>query len=118
MSVPCNDGDSLASIYLRMGGARGRDKVARMSITETPVEVTAPVVFDIELGDERPHIECCRVTRFYCGAPYHPELSASEENNPDELCEVCFKILEDNECHRGHRHCPIPLLGWFICPES
>jgi hypothetical protein len=74
---------------------------------------------DIELGDEHPHLECCRVERFFCGRPFHPELSACELESPgDEVCARCMEILHDNHCWRGHQHCPIPLLQGLVCPDA
>ena len=83
-----------------------------------PTDEVAPLD-DIELGDVNPHLECCRVDRFYCGAAYHPEASASETDAPfDEVCETCIDILHANHCWRGHQHCPIPLLQGIVCPDA
>jgi hypothetical protein len=103
-----------------MGGAATRSKVARVTVTETPVEVVPSTVWEPELGNEHPHIECCRAPRFYCGAGYHPELSAGDEHERDDLCTDCVKILEESQCWRGHQHCPIPspFLGGFVCPDA
>jgi hypothetical protein len=93
----------------------------RMTVTETPVELTNLSLEEFEemLGDERPHLECCRVERFFCGRPYHPELAAHETDTPtDEICEKCLQILNDHACWRGHQHCPIPLLAGFVCPDA
>ena len=92
-----------------------------MTQTETPVMIQLPELVDFpELGeDQSPHLECCRVERFFCGAHYHPELSALELDSPeDEVCVTCMKILHENHCWRGHQHCPIPLLQGLVCPDA
>lgn len=83
-------------------------------LTPTPVED----ILDLDLGDEEFHIVCCRVERFFCGAPWYPEAEASESEAEDEVCKACVRILHDNACWRGHQHCPIELLRGLVCPES
>ena len=92
-----------------------------MSTIETPVTIELPELVDLpEIGEDvQPHLECCRVPRFFCGAPYHPEASASETNAPfDEVCEKCSDVMHANHCWRGHQHCPIPLLQGLVCPDA
>lgn len=84
-------------------------------LTITPIDE----LLDLDLGDEHPHLECCRVERFFCGKPFHPELSAPGLNAPfDEVCTDCSRIMAENWCHRGHQHCPIPLMQGFVCPDA
>lgn len=94
--------------------------MARMTIIETPIELTNLSLEEFEgmLGDERLHIKCCRVDRFYCGHSFHPELVITPETPEDEACEECVDVLTDHQCWRGHQHCPIPLLGGFVCPQT
>lgn len=90
-------------------------------MTETPVTIELPELVEMpELGDERLHIECCRITRFFCGRQYHPELSAAMETPPDEVCARCLEIDERTKCPRGldHAHCPMPLLLGLVCPDD
>ncbi len=92
--------------------------MAGMSVTK-PSVIQEWELDDLEeLEGEQPHIECCRVERFYCGAKFHPELSAQGNNAAlEEVCEECTQILERNRCWRGHNHCPIPLMIGLVCPE-
>jgi hypothetical protein len=95
--------------------------VAWMSIIETPVEILQ----DIDLGDERPHMECCRRKAFLCGAPYHLELSGAiaglMEKIPDDTCDRCVEKATDSLCppwYPTHMHCPLaPSTLWVPrCP--
>ena len=99
--------------------ARVKLSITEIPLTTSPVETIDESPFEIELGDEQPHLECCRVERFFCGRPYHPELSALEMDAPeDEVCAKCMKILHAHACWRGHQHCPIPLMQGFVCPDA
>ena len=95
--------------------------MAGMSITETPVTIELPelVEFDVNLGYEVFHIQCCRVDRFFCGRQFHPELGVMRDTPEEEVCECCNRIADGSRCPRGlaHWHCPIPLLGGFVCPD-
>ena len=99
--------------------ARMRLSITETPLTASPVEETVEDPFDVELGEEQPHLECCRMERFFCGHPYHPELSALEMNSPEgEVCEECMEILHANHCWRGHQHCPIPDIAGMVCPSD
>lgn len=92
----------------------------RMTIIETPVGLTNLPLEEFEemLGDERLHVKCCRVDRFVCGRRFHPELVWATGDPLDEMCDKCAEVLVAHECWKGHQHCPIPLLGGFVCPDS
>ncbi len=91
-----------------------------MSIAETPVTVHGiDELLDLDLGNEVPHLECCRVERFFCGTQFHEELSAPRLGVPiEEVCPNCVQIFAEHACWRGHQHCPIPLLGGLVCPDA
>lgn len=77
-----------------------------MSIVEDAlVDIT-----DVDTPD-LPHHACCVEDRFFCGAPFHPEM---EEDDPEEPhCVECDEIVDMMECARGHEHCP---FTGRICP--
>lgn len=57
----------------------------------------------------RPHIRCCEVERFYCRAPFHPEVEATEACDEEAACATCVDIRYDLLCPQDrptHQHCP------------
>lgn len=79
----------------------------------------AEEMLDIDLGDERPHIACCLVDRFFCGKQFHEELIGYGFAE-DDCCETCVKIRYEMLCpvlRPTHSHCPIPLLARRVCPD-
>ena len=95
------------------------DKIAGVTALPIPTDspTSVPELLDLDLGDEEFHIVCCRVNRFFCGAPHYPEAEATEAEAEEEVCGKCVKILHENACWRGHQHCPIPLMQGFVCPD-
>lgn len=94
-----------------------------MTTTETPLETTTLSIEEFEemLGDEHLHIKCCRIDRFYYGRVFHPEVEATEQDSEDECCPTCVEIRYGALCPAlfpTHQHCPIPLLGGFVCPDD
>lgn len=86
-----------------------------MTLIETPVTID----FALDLGDELPHIECCRKEAFLCGKEHHPELTAVKTD--PECCKTCIAILEQSLCpafRPTHVHCPLSEKRSIICPTG
>lgn len=92
-----------------------------MTVTDVPVHLSSSLEgLEATLDEALLHLECCRVERFYCGAPFHPEASAGPDADEDEICERCLDILQASWCFRGHQHCPMssPFLSGIVCPQG
>ena len=68
--------------------------------------------------DIPPHIKCCVLEKFLCGASYHPELVATEDDDEDACCVKCVDKRYEALCPRDaptHSHCQ--LMGGKLCPR-
>jgi hypothetical protein len=63
----------------------------------------------IDTGDAGLHLACCVEPKFYCGAPYHPESVAGEDDDEDDCCKPCVDRRYQLMCppvRSTHQHCP------------
>lgn len=77
-----------------------------MTVTEDLIDLFN----EIDLADLDPaltHIQCCENDEFFCGAPFHPEMSTIHKD--DAGCSNCVTVFAHYTCgKRGvpHLHCP------------
>lgn len=83
----------------------------------TDLAVVEEVVLEeLILEGDPPHIKCCVLDEFICGAPWHPEASAIEGASLEDVCQRCQEALKDSLCaDNGGRHFHCPLKRLRIC---